>query len=122
MDSRTFGLFITGIGCGTSMIALGGYSYYKSTTDTPGATWFPVACIFLFTICCTLGYLIVPWVMIGEIYPQKVRGILGGLTTCTAHIFVFLVVKTYEMMKVNFTPHGTFIIYGCVSLLCKLIP
>lgn len=108
-----------GIGCGLSMLGLGGYLQYRTYTTDPVATWFPVACIFLFTICCTLGFLIVPWVMIGEIYPQKVRGILGGMTTCSAHIFVFIVVKTYPLMSNVLNQHGTFILYGCVSILCK---
>lgn len=36
------------------------------------ASWFPVANIFLFTAASTIGYLVVPWVMIGELYPVKV--------------------------------------------------
>lgn len=70
--------FISGIGCGVTMIGLGVYLYFKHEWDSavppiePTATWFPVACIFLFTITCTLGFLVVPWVMIGELYPQKV--------------------------------------------------
>lgn len=70
--------FVSGLGCGFTMIGLGVYMYYKSVWDAADppieakATWFPVACIFIFTITCTLGFLIVPWVMIGELYPQKV--------------------------------------------------
>lgn len=65
----------TGIGCGFSMLGFGLYLLYKSKLDataTPQHQWFPVTCIFIFTICCTIGYLIVPWVMIGELYPLKV--------------------------------------------------
>lgn len=108
-----------GIGCGISMIGLGFYLQYKTTTETPQYTWIPLVCIFLFTICCTLGYLIVPWVMIGELYPQKVRGIVGGMTTFCAHTFVFSVVKTYPFLASALEQHGTFILYGCISLFCK---
>uniref|UniRef100_A0A7G3AKB0 Putative facilitated trehalose transporter tret1-2 n=1 Tax=Lutzomyia longipalpis TaxID=7200 RepID=A0A7G3AKB0_LUTLO len=114
--------FISGIGCGVSMIGLGVYLYYKYQWDhadppiEPVNTWFPVACIFVFTITCTLGFLVVPWVMIGELYPQKVRGIIGGMTTCSAHIFVFIVVKTYPFLASVLYQHGTFMLYGCISL------
>ena len=70
--------FISFVGCGFSMLGLGIYLYYKHSWDMaippvePVATWFPVFCIFLFTITCTLGFLVVPWVMIGELYPMKV--------------------------------------------------
>lgn len=107
------------------MIGLGVYLYYLSIWKAsdppiePIATWFPVACIFIFTITCTLGYLVVPWVMIGELYPQKVRGIVGGMTTCMAHIFVFLVVKTYPFLTHALYRYGVFFMYGCISLLGK---
>lgn len=87
----------------------------------PVASWFPVLCIFTFTITCTLGFLVVPWVMIGELYPQKVRGIVGGMTTCMAHTFVFIVVKTYPVLKDALYMHGAFILYGCISFLGNLL-
>lgn len=111
---------VSSIGCGVSMVGLGGYMWLKDhwvTNNIPlVATWFPVLCIFAYTITCTLGFLVVPWVMIGEVYPVQVRGIIGGLTTMTAHCFVFMVVKTYPFLSVALTRHGTFILYGCISL------
>lgn len=121
---------LLGIGCGVSMLGLGIYMNYKYDWDNavpqvaPIASWFPVLCIFTFTITCTVGFLVVPWVMIGELYPQKVRGIVGGLTTCMAHTFVFIVVKTYPFLKSILEMHGTFILYGCISFLgefCRIL-
>lgn len=105
------------------MIGLGVYMYYKYQWDQtvpptpPVHSWFPVACIFIFTVTCTVGFLVVPWVMIGELYPQKVRGLVGGMTTCMAHTFVFIVVKTYPLLVSLLNRHGTFILYGCISFL-----
>lgn len=105
------------------MVCLGIYLQYKFYLDRHDPplpaqyTWFPVACIFLFTICCCIGYLVVPWVMIGELYPQKVRGLVGGMTTFAAHSFVFVVVKTYPLLSHILEQHGTFILYGVISLL-----
>ncbi|XP_037050880.1 facilitated trehalose transporter Tret1-2 homolog [Bradysia coprophila] len=115
--------FISGIGCGVTMIGLGVYLYFLHQWKTadppiePSVTWFPVACIFIFTITCTLGFLVVPWVMIGELYPLKVRGTVGGMTTCMAHIFVFIVVKTYPFLAHALYQHGVFMMYGCISFL-----
>lgn len=114
---------IAGIGCGVTMVSLGLYLQYKFHLDNatppiaPNYTWFPVACIFGFTICSTIGYLVVPWVMIGELYPQKVRGLVGGMTTFAAHTFVFIVVKTYPLLSDVLQKHGTFMLYGVISLL-----
>ncbi|CAL7933225.1 unnamed protein product [Xylocopa violacea] len=111
---------VSSVGCGLSMVGLGGYMWLKTywvTNSLPIlATWFPVVCIFSYTITCTLGFLVIPWVMIGEVYPVQVRGIIGGLTTMTAHLFIFTVVKTYPFLASAITRHGTFILYGCISL------
>lgn len=107
------------------MIGLGYYLYKKYQWDhtipktEPILTWIPVLCIFVFTIASTLGFLVVPWVMIGELYPQRVRGIIGGLTTCSAHMFVFIVVKTYPFLTYLLEQHGTFMLYGIISFLGK---
>lgn len=111
---------VSSVGCGLSMIGLGGYMWLKEywvMNQLPlVATWFPVLCIFMYTITCTLGFLVIPWIMIGEVYPVQVRGIIGGLTTMTAHSFIFVVVKTYPFLANALTRHGTFILYGCISL------
>lgn len=111
---------VSSIGCGLSMVGLGGYLWLKdywTHNDLPlVATWFPILCIFAYTVTCTLGFLVIPWVMIGEVYPIQVRGIIGGLTTMAAHSFIFTVVKTYPFLASAITRHGTFILYGCISL------
>ncbi|KAG6794506.1 facilitated trehalose transporter Tret1 isoform X1 [Apis mellifera caucasica] len=111
---------VSSIGCGLSMVGLGGYMWLKSywtANNLPFvATWIPVLCIFSYTIACTLGFLVIPWIMIGEVYPVQVRGIIGGLTTMAAHSFIFTVVKTYPYLTSILTTHGTFIFYGCISL------
>lgn len=104
------------------MIGLGTYFFYKSQWDAavpkiePMHTWIPITCIFMFTVTCTLGYLVVPWVMIGELYPQKVRGMMGGITTCSAHMFVFIVVKTYPLLSYSIERHGAYFLYGAISI------
>ncbi|KAM3961615.1 putative sugar transporter protein 5 [Aphomia sociella] len=112
--------FLSALGCGSTMITLGVYMYYvhywKQNNMTPVHSWIPVASIFIFTVCCTMGYLIIPWVMIGEVYPTQVRGIIGGMTTCVAHICVFSVVKTFPLLKAVLNDYGTFILYGSMSI------
>ncbi|EEB19443.1 conserved hypothetical protein [Pediculus humanus corporis] len=111
---------ISGVGCSLTMFGLGTYMYYLNNCElageTPQNTWIPVACIFLFAIACTLGFLVVPWVMIGELFPIQVRGIFGGMTTCCAHLFVFIVVKTYPFLYHLIDRFGCFWLYGSVSL------
>lgn len=112
--------FFSSIGCGLSMLGLGVYKL--ATIDIPVAelspshSWFPASCVFTYTIFCTIGFLVIPWVMIGEVYPLQVRGFVGGLTTMSAHIFVFSVVKTYDHLKIVMGDGGIYTLYGVVPL------
>ncbi|XP_075970880.1 facilitated trehalose transporter Tret1-2 homolog isoform X2 [Anticarsia gemmatalis] len=113
--------FISAFGCGVTMIILAVYMYFvkfwKENDLPPQHSWIPVASIYIFMISCTLGYLIIPWVMIGEVYPTQVRGIVGGMTTCVAHLSVFSVVKTFPFLKSLLNDYGVFGLYGTMSLL-----
>ncbi|XP_059052520.1 facilitated trehalose transporter Tret1-like [Achroia grisella] len=112
--------FVSALGCGSTMLILSVYMYFvhywKQNDIIPMHSWIPVASIFIFIICCTMGYLIIPWVMIGEVYPTQVRGIVGGLTTCAAHLSVFSVVKTFTYLNEALYDYGTFALYGSMSL------
>ncbi|XP_026739626.1 facilitated trehalose transporter Tret1-like isoform X2 [Trichoplusia ni] len=116
--------FVSGFGCGITMIILAVYMYFvkfwKDNDLPPQYSWIPVASIYIFVVSCTLGYLIIPWVMIGEVYPTQVRGIVGGLTTCVAHMSVFSVVKTFPFLKQNLNDYGVFGLYGSMSLLALI--
>ncbi|KAI8429192.1 hypothetical protein MSG28_007729 [Choristoneura fumiferana] len=108
------------VGCGSTMVVLSVYMYFvhqwEQTGEQPQHSWIPVVAIFVFTISCTLGFLIVPWVMIGEVYPSQVRGIVGGMTTMTAHLSVFSVVKTFPFLKDQLNYYGAFAVYGVMSI------
>ncbi|KAI5712054.1 hypothetical protein M8J76_005867 [Diaphorina citri] len=114
--------FISSIGCGVSMTGLGLYifatkDFWPEYKFPAFVSYLPVLMLMTFTAASTIGYLVVPWVMIGEVYPTKVRGIVGGLTTCACHFFIFLTVKSYNMFQTHLTKEGTFLMYGCISLL-----
>lgn len=113
--------FISSIGCGIFMLLLGVYGFlldfWKSNNIEPIFTWIPVISIFMTIIMSTIGYLIVPWVMIGELYPTKVRGLVGGLTTALCHLFMFFAVKTYPHLRTALTKSGPFLLYGSISLI-----
>ncbi|KAI4490300.1 hypothetical protein M0802_010768 [Mischocyttarus mexicanus] len=80
----------------------------------------PVICVVTFIFLSTLGFLSIPFAMIGEIYPSKVKDILSGLTTCTAYIFSSVTIKTYPSMLLHMGKHGVFFFYSTVSLLGTL--
>lgn len=111
---------ISAFGCGISMLAFGIYEwikvYWTDNNMEHSWTWFPLFCLIFYTAACTLGFLVIPWIMIGELYPVQVRGLLGGFTTMSAHAFVFTVVQTFPLLNETITIHGTYLLYGFISI------
>lgn len=107
------------------MLCFAGYMYQNSiwvaNNEPAMMTWLPDVCLFLFCACSTVGYMIVPWVMIGEVFPSKIRGIMGGITWCFAYFFIFITLRTYPFLENLVTKPGTFFLYGIVSLLVTTI-
>lgn len=103
------------------MLCLAGYMYkniaWMESGETAVAPWFPIMSLFLFYACSTIGYLIVPWVMIGEVFPRQIRGLIGGVSTCVGHFSIFIVLQTYPHLQEWLTTAGTFAFYGLISLL-----
>lgn len=80
-------------------------------------SWLPTACILVFIMTSTMGFLTLPFVMVGEVFPAEWRGVGGGLTTCFAYLLGFAVLKAYPGMRDLLNASGVFLIYGIISLL-----
>lgn len=80
----------------------------------------PVVCVLMYIFMSTLGFLVIPFAMVGEVYPSKVKDILSGLTTCIGYIFSSVTIKTYPDMLSSMGEHGVFLFFGLVSLVGAL--
>lgn len=79
-------------------------------------SWTPLICIALHVGFSMIGYLTLPWVMTSELYPLRVRGAVGGLTTSIAQIMTFASIKTYPDMNGAIGLEGTMWTFACASL------
>ena len=81
-----------------------------------GGSLIPVVCVLMYIFSSTLGFLVVPFAMVGEVYPPKVKEVLTGLTSCIGYIFSSITVKTYPDMEASMGRHGVFIFFTVMSL------
>lgn len=104
---------VSGVGMTMCMGALAGCVHLES----PSLNWLPALTLVLYIFMSTVGFLTLPWAMIGELFPTRVRGLAGGITTCCAYLYSFAVLKTYPEMKDALGRQGVFLFYGVAALL-----
>lgn len=120
--SRKFGRRVPSIVSGIGMtIFMGGLSLYlflryEGVIMTDGGL-IPVICILMYIFTSTLGFLVIPFAMVGEVFPAKVKDILSGLTTCLGYIFSSITVQTYPDMINLMNSYGVFLFYAIVSFI-----
>ncbi|XP_041968943.1 facilitated trehalose transporter Tret1-2 homolog isoform X2 [Aricia agestis] len=76
-----------------------------------------LACILLHVSFSMVGFLQLPWIMSGELYPQDIRGVMSGATSCCAYILIFFNIKTYPRLEYFITSNGTLYLFGICALI-----
>lgn len=106
----TFGMCI-------SMLLLAGYGWIGLLQKIP---YLPVIAIVSFIVLSTLGLYTLPFFLISELFPQKVRGPASGLTVAVGMFFAFLCIKMYPDMKAMIGTSMCFVVFSIMSFLGML--
>ncbi|XP_026730603.1 facilitated trehalose transporter Tret1-2 homolog [Trichoplusia ni] len=109
--------FISGIWTSISMIGLSMFLYWKPEN----MSWLPLLCLMCYICAISIGLVPLPWIMCGEVFPTKVRGLGSGISSATTFVAFFTVVKTAPGMMSNFGEVITFLFYGVVAFVGTVI-
>ncbi|CAH0392365.1 unnamed protein product [Bemisia tabaci] len=109
---RTVGIF-----SGLAMAGILGVIYLSLTEfrEAVGSGPVPVLSLLAYIFACSLGVHPLPWLMIFELYPLSVRGLMCGLSNSVCYLFTFLFLKLYYVMITNLQIHGTILLFLCSS-------
>uniref|UniRef100_A0A336K024 CSON009737 protein n=1 Tax=Culicoides sonorensis TaxID=179676 RepID=A0A336K024_CULSO len=83
--------------------------------------WIPLTLLLGSALLSHSGIRLLPWILIGEVFPSRVRATGAGLTSGIGYFFGFLANKLFLSMISTMTLPGTFWFYSGISLLGALI-
>lgn len=99
------------------LAGLGTYFYLKENVDLSAYTLVPVACVALFIVVFSIGFGPIPWMMIGELFPNKEKGMAGSISAAFNWSLAFAVTKLFQNMLNLF---GNGITFGIFAVICGL--
>lgn len=83
-----------------------------------GVTGLPVLLLVLAAIgCYSMSLAPVTWVIISEIFPNRIRGAAMSVAVSSLWIACFILTYTFPMLNKAFGAHGTFWLYAAICVL-----
>ncbi|KAK9507821.1 hypothetical protein O3M35_007595 [Rhynocoris fuscipes] len=96
---------------------LGVFFYLKNSgTDMTQYGWLPLASFVIYVIGFSVGAGPIPWLMMGEILPAKVRGTAASVVTGFNWACTFIVTKTFIDLTKLLGSHGAFWMFGVICI------
>ncbi|KAK4877809.1 hypothetical protein RN001_010315 [Aquatica leii] len=109
-------LLVSGAGmCGFSLITAI-YLYLKDGTERYDQ-YVPLICILSYVCMGSIGYLLIPWTLIGELLPIEARGKLGSFLVGLAYIYMFGVLKAFPYLLDVVSLSTIFCIFAIVNII-----
>ncbi|KAJ8930851.1 hypothetical protein NQ314_016270 [Rhamnusium bicolor] len=101
-----------------SLAVLGAYFYLKNETlvDVTPFGWLPLVSFVIYVLGFSLGFGPIPWLMMGEILPAKIRGPAASVSTAFNWTCTFIVTKTFLLIIEAIGTHYTFWTFGVIML------
>lgn len=96
-------LYISSVVMVISLALLGTFFYYKNMgADVSAYDVMPLICLMGYVTAFSLGFGPIPWLMMGEILPGKIRGSAASVATAFNWTCTFIVTKTFPVLLGEF--------------------
>lgn len=104
-------LMIIGAGGLAGTYALMGAAYYFSITG-----WPLLLLVVIGIACYAMSLAPVTWVVLSEIFPNRIRGAAMAVATIALWLASFLLTYTFPLLNNTFGASGTFWLYGIICI------
>lgn len=110
--------FISAAGTTLSLFVVGIFVLLtKSHPDLSKQSYISMIGLISYISFISIGFVPLPWALIGELFPLHSRSIGSGITSFMAFLAFFLVVKTSPSMFEHLGTSGTFFVFSFVAFL-----
>ncbi|XP_045497421.1 facilitated trehalose transporter Tret1-like isoform X2 [Colias croceus] len=110
-------LYISSVAMIFTLVALGAYFYIRDVgTDVSAYGWLPLACLVIYVLGFSIGFGPIPWLMLGEILPSKIRGSAASMATGFNWTCTFIVTKTFHNIIAVINMYGTVWLFAVLCI------
>ncbi|KAJ9583693.1 hypothetical protein L9F63_021965, partial [Diploptera punctata] len=113
---RRFLLIVSSLGMAISLFVLSGFSLTKDQGgDVSSVNWIPLLGLNLYTVCFSIGFGPVPWIITVELCTSETVGWISSLATSVNWGMIFLMTKVFILVLKAW---GQAVTYGILCVLC----
>ncbi|KAK0090903.1 hypothetical protein PV325_000069 [Microctonus aethiopoides] len=110
-------LYISSCSMIITLMCLGAFFYLKNGNyNVDNVGWLPLVSLVIYVIGFSLGFGPIPWLMMGEILPARIRGPAASIVTGFNWTCTFIVTKAFNDLIKIVGAEGTFWIFGGVCV------
>lgn len=80
----------------------------------------PALLVLIYVATNTMGFMILPGVMLSELFPAKIRGVAGGFTFMIFNFALFAVAKMFPFVNNSVGVSGVFWIFAAVGTIASI--
>jgi len=99
-----------------ALTALGTHFHLQKYGIEQSLGLLPVISLIVFMVGFSIGYCSIPFLLMGELIPEKQRSFLSSIAGSLSLGIMFVVIKTYHGLKNSIGEDGTFWLYSGVCL------
>lgn len=110
-------LYISSVTMTVTLVILGTFFYVQDDLkmDVSSLGWLPLTCVMIYLLGFSLAFGPIPWLMMGEILPAKIRGAAASICTAFNWLCTFIVTKTFLNIVDGIGTAGTFWLFGSIT-------
>ncbi|XP_018007854.1 facilitated trehalose transporter Tret1 [Hyalella azteca] len=116
-------LVISAVVMGLSHACVGLFFYLLETDEAwtqQYLSWLPLLAVMVFQVAFSAGYGPVPWVMMSELFPPRIRETASSLATVTNWTASFFVIFSFEPLQASLGSYGFYWLFACICVVATI--